>query len=61
MQAKTQNTDKPSGLAHSVVIGLTEDLASQGNDMYCDNFYSSPGLFMQLCKMGTGAYHLWNS
>ena len=52
---KDSDTDKSTGLAHSVVVQLTKDLAGKGYDMYCDNFYSSPGLFLQLHKMGIGA------
>ena len=52
---KDSVTDKSIGLAHSVVLHLTKDLVGKGYHVYCDNFYSSPSLFLQLHTMGIGA------
>ena len=38
-----------------MVINLVKDLARKGYNVYCDNFYSSPSLFLQLYTMGFGA------
>ena len=47
---KDSDTDISTGLAHSVVVQLTKDLAGKGYNMYCNNFYSGPGLFCSYTK-----------
>ena len=52
---KDESTNRAIGLAHSVVLQLIQHLAGKGYNLYCDNFYSSPNLFLQLHTMGIGA------
>ena len=44
--------DRSVGLAHVIVINLVKDLAGKGYNIYGDNFYSSPTLFLQIYTMG---------
>eukprot|EP00731_Ephydatia_muelleri_P003594 Em0001g3594a len=40
------------GLAHHVVMSLSQPLEGKGYHLYCDNFYTSPQLFADLIKAG---------
>ena len=44
-----------SGLSHDVVMRLVKPLAFQGYELYVDNFYSSPNLFVNLLDHGITA------
>ena len=43
------------GLAHDVVMRITEPIHDEGHVVYMDNFFSSPGLFSALAEKQTGA------
>ena len=48
------------GLSYDVVMKLVTPLSFQGYEIYVDNFYSSPDLFVDLHKLGftaTGTFH----
>ena len=49
----TEKSD--SGLSHDVVMQLVQPLAFQGYELYVDNFYSSPDLFVNLLDHGVTA------
>ena len=57
----TGKSDKSdSGLSHDVVMQLVPPLSFQGFELYVDNFYSSPDLFVNLLDHGitaTGTFH----
>ena len=49
----TLNTAKE--LTYAVVMKLVEGLENNGHHLYCDSFYSSPALFIDLRELGFGA------
>ena len=51
-----KSTEKSeSGLGYDVVMRLVQPLTFQGYELYVDNFYSSPDLFVDLRKSGITA------
>ena len=52
---KEDTADMSVGLATRVGLELAHDLEKKGYHLYCDNYYSSPELFTELYKKGTGA------
>jgi len=48
----TGKSTEESGLSYDVVTKLVQPLAFQGYELYVDNFYSSPDLFIDLRKSG---------
>ena len=52
-QKSTGNLE--SGLSHAVLMKLAPTLAFQGYELYIDNFYTNPDLFVNLCEHGIAA------
>ena len=52
-QKSTGNSE--SGLSHDVVMKLVPLQAFQDYELYIDNFYSNPNLFVNLCDHGIAA------
>ena len=53
--------NEEKGLGKRVVLKLTEPLAGRHHHVFCDNFFSSPSLFIELLSRGTyacGTVHL---
>lgn len=42
-------------VTEAVVVKLTEGLEHRGHHLYCDNYYTSPNLFLTLGRLGFGA------
>ena len=47
--------NEEKGLGKRVVLKLTEPLAGRHHHVFCDNFFSSPSLFIELLSRGTYA------
>ena len=45
--------DDGSPVSTKVVLDLNNELLGKGYNIYLDNWYSSPGLFVQLLQAGT--------
>ena len=48
-------SNEEKGLGKRVVLKLTEPLAGRHHHVFCDNFFSSPSLFIELLSRGTYA------
>ena len=42
----------------AIVLKLVEELHHKGHHLYCDNYYTSPALFLALRNLGFGAVEL---
>lgn len=43
------------GITEAIVVSLAEGLEHKGHHLYCDNYYTSPDLFLTLRNLGFGA------
>lgn len=43
------------GTTEALVVNLVEGLENKGHHLYCDNYYTSPDLFLTLKNLGFGA------
>lgn len=43
------------GITQALVVSLVEGLENKGHHLYCDNYYTSPDLFLTLRSLGFGA------
>ena len=49
---KEKDADPNKGLAHNVVLDIVDGLQGKGYNLYMDNFYTSPELFVELVDRG---------